>query len=161
MRRLLVTMLLPSITRWIESRERQILAEGTPLDAQGIADARTVGVPHPDQVRLLRVPQVPLPAAPLIPLAERLGGGPWRNTAGLTARYGIFIRENYWGNRRLVAHELVHTAQYERLGGIAPFLREYLTQCLTSGYSAADLELEAVTAAAALAHSQDRGDDAP
>ncbi len=157
MRRLLVTVLLPSLTRWIEARERQILAEGTPLDEQGTADARTVGVAHPHQVRLLRVSEVPLPAGRLIHLAARLGGGPWRNTAGLTARYGIFIRESDWGDRRLVAHELVHTAQYERLGGITPFLRVYLTQCLTSGYSAAALELEASTAAAALARSHDRG----
>jgi hypothetical protein len=81
-------------------------------------------------------------------MAEKLGGGPWKNTVGLTARYGIFIREAYWGDRRLIAHELAHTAQYERLGGITPFLRAYLTECLTSGYPRSALELEAVAAAA-------------
>lgn len=85
----------------------------------------------------------------MINLAERLAGGPWDHTAGLTVRYGIFIREAYWGDRRLIAHELAHTAQYERRGGIAPFLRAYLTECLTIGYSGAALELEAIAAAAA------------
>jgi len=150
MRRLLVRVLLPYVTRWIEARERQILVEGTALSEQSTADALAVGVRNPQRVRLLRVTNIPLPAGPLINLAERLGGGPWKNTAGLTARYGIFIREADWGDRRLIAHELAHTAQYERLGGIAPFLRAYLTECLTSGYSGAALELEAVAAAAAL-----------
>ncbi|MGB8168046.1 MAG: hypothetical protein WCF18_11180 [Chthoniobacteraceae bacterium] len=149
MRRLLVPVLLPYVTRWIAARERQILIEGTPLGEPSAADARAIGVANPDRVRLLRVPQVPLPAGRLINLAERLAGGPWDHTAGLTARYGIFIREAYWGDRRLIAHELAHTAQYERLGGIAPFLRVYLTECLTSGYAGAALELEAIAAAAA------------
>jgi len=150
MRRLLVPVLLPYVARWIEAREHHILVEGTALSEQSTVDALAIGVTNPLRVRLLRVPNVPLPASPLISLAERLGGGPWKNTAGLTARYGIFIREDYWDDRRLIAHELAHTAQYERLGGITPFLRVYLTECLGSGYSGAALELEAVAAAAAL-----------
>jgi len=149
MRRLLVPVILPYITRWIEAREQQILIEGSPLSEQSAADARAIGVGNPERVRLLRVAKVPLPAGRLITLAEHLAGGPWEHTAGLTARYGIFIREAYWGDRRLIAHELAHTAQYERLGGIAPFLRAYLTECLTSGYAGAALEMEAVAAAAA------------
>jgi hypothetical protein len=43
----------------------------------------------------------------------------------------------------LIVHELAHVAQYERLGGILPFLRKYLFECLTVGYAAAPLELEA------------------
>lgn len=152
MRRLLVPVLLPYVTRWIEERERQILIEGTPLSAQGVADAHTIGVADPQRVRLRRVRKVPLPAGRLISLTGRLVDSPWENTAGLTARYGIFIREACWNDRHLIAHELAHTMQYERLGGIAPFLRVYLTECLTSGYSAAPLELEAIAAAAMIEH---------
>jgi len=54
-------------------------------------------------------------------------------TVGLTLRYGIFIRADHWGARRLVVHELVHTAQYERLGGFEPFLRQYLLECINIG----------------------------
>lgn len=150
MRRLLVPLLLPYVTCWIKAQERQILAAGIALDAPSAADARVIGVANPQRVRLLRVREVPLPAGPLINFAERLAGGPWGHTAGLTARYGIFIRDAYWGDRRLIAHELAHTAQYERLGGIAPFLRTYLTECLISGYAGAGLELEAAAAAAAI-----------
>jgi hypothetical protein len=48
----------------------------------------------------------------------------------------------------LIVHELVHVAQYETLGGILPFLRKYLFECLTMGYAASPLELEAIAVAA-------------
>lgn len=148
MRRLIVSLLLPYIARWIDAQERRILAEGTPLDERGIADARRIGIACPERVRLLKVNQVPLPVGALIESLGKWVGAPGGQTAGLAARYGIFIRADVWDDRRLIAHELTHTAQYERLGGVGPFLRQYLTECLTSGYAAADLELEANATAA-------------
>ncbi len=68
----------------------------------------------------------------------------------MALRYGIFIRSDCWGEHGLVAHELAHTAQYERLGGIRPFLRQYLLECLTIGYPAAPMEQEAIAAASRL-----------
>ena len=53
-----------------------------------------------------------------------------------------------------IAHELAHTEQYERLGGIEPFLRQYLSECLTIGYPAAPMEQEAIAAARRLARNQ-------
>ncbi|HEV7404086.1 MAG TPA: hypothetical protein VGO11_14195 [Chthoniobacteraceae bacterium] len=148
MYRLLLFPLLPYVTRWIAAQERRILAEGTPLSERSLADARRIGVLHPERVRLLSVPQVPQPGGAFIAFLGRCVGMPSENTAGLTARYGIFIRANQWGDRRLLAHELAHTAQYERLGGLRPFLRQYLMECLTTGYGGAPLELEAIEAEA-------------
>ena len=68
-------------------------------------------------------------------------------TRGLTLQYGIFIRSDCWRDRSLVAHELVHTAQYERLGGILPFLRQYLLECVTIGYPEMPMEQEAIARA--------------
>jgi len=67
---------------------------------------------------------------------------------GLTLEYGIFVRADHWRDRALIAHELVHTAQFQRLGGILPFLQTYIFQCATVGYPNAPLELEAVATAA-------------
>ena len=64
-------------------------------------------------------------------------------TIGLTLRYSIFIRDDHWGQRRLVVHELAHTMQYERLGSIEAFLRQYLHECITIGYPAAPMEQRA------------------
>ena len=65
------------------------------------------------------------------------------DSVGMALRYGIFIREDYGRKRDIVAHELVHTAQCERMGWEL-FLRQYLTECLLSGYPQAPLEQEAV-----------------
>jgi len=67
---------------------------------------------------------------------------------GLALEYGIFVRADHWRDRALIAHELVHTAQFQRLGGILPFLQTYIFQCATVGYPNAPLELEAVATAA-------------
>ena len=66
-------------------------------------------------------------------------------TRGLTLRYGIFVRSDCWRVRALIAHELVHVMQYERFGGILPFLRQYLSECVTIGYPEAPLEQEAIS----------------
>jgi len=70
-------------------------------------------------------------------------------TAGLTLNHGIFIRADHWRDRRLVARELVHVAQYER-SGIRPFLKAYFRECLVPGYPLGPLEQEAIQTAARL-----------
>ena len=45
---------------------------------------------------------------------------------------------------RLIVHELVHTSQYEKLGGFLPFLRKYLMECINIGYPEAPMEQEAI-----------------
>ena len=72
-------------------------------------------------------------------------------THGLTFRYGIFIRADYWNQRPLLVHQLVHTSQYERLGGFEGYLRPYLLECITPpGYPLGPMEQEAVTTATRL-----------
>lgn len=130
---------------WIARWERKILACGIALDESQLVDARAVGVRFPERVRLLRVERVPFPqwAGRLATIA----GAEPAQTAGLTARYGIFIRADHWRNRALLLHELAHTAQYERLQGIRPFLTQYVRECLCEGYALAALEQEACAAA--------------
>ena len=64
-------------------------------------------------------------------------------TIGFTLRYGISVRDDHWDRRRLVVHELAHTMQYEQLGSIEAFLRQYLHECITIGYPAAPIEQQA------------------
>lgn len=144
--------LLPLASRWAEDQERRILHEGVPLTPTQLGDARTIGVAHPEKVRLLSVSRVPIPDDPILRAAAQATQLISPDTAGLTLRYGIFIRADCWGDRRLVFHELVHTLQYERLGGLEPFLQQYLHECLTIGYPAAPMEQEAVTTTMRLLH---------
>jgi hypothetical protein len=136
-------LLLPLACAWAEGQEAVILREGVPLSPSLLADARAVGIAHPERVRLRVVDQMPLPAHPLLREAAESTGLFSPLVAGLTLRYGIFIRADCWGERRLVVHELAHVAQYERLGGFRSFLEKYLHECITPGYPFGPLEQDA------------------
>jgi len=136
--------LLPLATAWAEEQESHILACGTALTPAQLGDAKQMGVAQPSRVRLLIVPSIPMPDHPVLSAAGAATGLISPFTAGLTLRYGIFIRSDMENDRSLIAHELVHTGQYERLGSIAAFLRQYLSECLTIGYPAAPMEQEAI-----------------
>lgn len=148
----LFEQLLPLAATWAEQQETHILEIGLPLSAAELSDAQEVGVAHPERVRLLSVPAIPIPQHSVLRAVAEVTQliGPF--TAGLTLRYGIYVRSDFAGNRHLVAHELVHTAQYERLGGFLPFLRQYLHECLTIGYPDAPMEQEAVLISERLHH---------
>ncbi len=142
--------LLPLAGKWVASVEQRIFREGVPLTAEELADAREVGVREPERVRLLRLASVPLPDDLVMKAAAHAIQFLTPSTRGLAFGHGIFVRRDCWRDRFLIAHELVHTAQYERLGGILPFLRQYLGQCITVGYANAPLEQEAIVTAARL-----------
>jgi hypothetical protein len=143
-------VLLPLACAWAEEQETIILRDGEPLSAAHLAAARRIGVARPENVRLLAVEQIPGPEHPVLRVAAEATRLISPATAGLTLRYGIFVRADCRDDHALVVHELVHTHQYERLGGFAPFLRQYLHECLTIGYPAAPLEQEAIETTARL-----------
>jgi hypothetical protein len=65
-------------------------------------------------------------------------------SVGLTLGYGIYLRLDCRDNRLIIVHECVHIGQYERLGGIRPFLDIYLRECIDPGYPFGALEQEAI-----------------
>ena len=138
---------VPMASAWVLDQERLILAEGVPLSSPQLSDAKLVGVVYPERVRLLRVEQIPFPQQPDLKSmveAMKLTNPP---TPGLALRYGIYLRSDFWGDRRQLVKELAHTAQYERLGGVRAFLECYLYECLAIGPTAAPMEQEAITTA--------------
>jgi hypothetical protein len=136
--------LLPLAAAWVEEQEARALGHGIGLNPAQVADARQMGVTHPERVRLFVVPFIPEPEDPALRAAGELTGLINPFTAGITFRYGIYLRDEYARDRFLVAHELVHTGQYERFGSILAFLRQYLHECITIGYPEAPLEQEAI-----------------
>ena len=143
-----IDQLLPLAAQWATEQERRVLCEGVPLSKEELADARAIGVRNPERVRLLRVRSIPVPAHPMLRAAASSINFITSAPSGLALDYGIFVRADHWRDRELIAHELAHTAQYQRLGGILPFLQTYLGQCAAVGYEQAPLELEATAAAA-------------
>jgi hypothetical protein len=140
--------LLPLAVQWAAEQERRVLCEGVTLSKVELGDARVIGVCNPERVRLLRVDSIPVPVHPMLRAAAASINFLTAAPRGLALDYGIFIRADYWRDRALIAHELVHTAQFQRLGGILPFLQTYIFQCATVGYPNAPLELEAIETAA-------------
>lgn len=145
---LLVRTTLPLGILWVRRQEAAILRDGRPLREWERNWAQTVGVRRPEAVRILPVPRVPTPGIGLMRLLNRLFGVLTEGPTGMAVNYGIYLESSQATNPSLLVHELVHVAQFERLGGVEPFLREYLTQCVRDGYWNADLEQEAREAAA-------------
>lgn len=135
---LMVTLL----GNWYKDWDDHILRHGSPLDETQTQDALCVGVKSPERVRILRVPNIPMPDYPLLysKLVEPRVITPDAN--GLTVGYGIFIRSDASIARYWVAHELAHVAQIER-GGSHAVLRQYMSELLTLGYDGSSLEKEA------------------
>ena len=140
--------LLPLAGAWAAEQEQEILRDGVSLSAEELADARAIGIQEPDRVRLLWIESIPRPLQPQLKAACDAINFLTPATCGLTLGHGIFMRSDCWRDRSLVVHELVHVAQYEKFGGILPFLRRYLYECLTVGYSASALEQEAIAVTA-------------
>ena len=136
--------LLPIAVEWAKENEDIIVQEGVPLTKSQMIDARTLEISQADRIRLMKVKTIPMPNEPSLKAAAQETKLITPQTAGLTLRYGIFIRSDCWGDRWLIVHELVHTSQYEKLGGFSQFLKEYLHQCITIGYPEAPMEQEAI-----------------
>jgi hypothetical protein len=153
--RVVTLLILPFVHFWAKRHERDILRHGSRLSMQQLEDAARVGVQEPDRVRVLFVEKVP-PHMPrfLRKIAARLGLGP-ATTAGMALGHGIFVRADQSDRRDLLVHELVHTAQYERLG-FRRFLRQYLRECLADGYPSGKLEAEATRLASEPAAAGDQ-----
>lgn len=137
-------LILPIAVKWVESQRDRIIRDGLPLAPSERIIAAAIGVKRIDEVRVLLVSEVPLPTTePLRSAAVKAGFCTLAGAAAMALDTGIYIRKQLDGDKGVLAHELVHVAQYERLGGIRPFLRAYISECLSDGYHLAPLELEA------------------
>jgi hypothetical protein len=130
---------------WMREQEDTALREGVALSVREQAVAREAGVREIERVRLVPVAAMPAPDDAVLQEAMRATGFWLHGAAGLTLGHAIFVLQDgasTWRDQDLIAHELVHVAQVEKLG-LEGFLHEYLSQCLSVGYDFAPLELEA------------------
>ena len=140
----LLNFALPFATSYAEEQEAIILRDGVPLTDEQGHDAELAGVKDPKRVRILKVDTIPTPTQPLLAKANEYVGMINPRSTTVTYGFGICIRQDFWNQRAVVFHELVHVSQYERLGGIQAFLKAYLKECMTVGHADSPLEREAV-----------------
>jgi hypothetical protein len=151
--------MLPRAAAWAQRQEQIMLGhpQTQSLNADGQEIARRAGVAHPEAVRILGVPAIPLPEETDLRAAAVNFGLITPGTAGLTIGHGIFVRQDCLNDPRLIAHELKHVAQYERHGSIPAFLQQYLAEVNQYGYPANPMEQEAVAFAESAFPSQSHG----
>ena len=152
---LLAPLLLCAIV-WVRARQAAVLRSGAALAPAQMKLAHALGVVAAERVRVIPAAMVPLPLPYFARVMAQRAGLISAHIVGMTLGYGIVLREDCCGDTRLLAHELMHVAQYERLGGVGGFLRQYLRECVWPGYPRGALELEAQ---AAEAHSAQPGAD--
>lgn len=129
--------LLSAAIQWVEEQSQVARRAGTVLTSKQTSIAQSVGVRRSGDVRLFLVDDFPLPQHQQ--LRELVNGKLGiANMDGITFEYGIFIRRTEL-NQKLLAHECRHVAQYEALGGIAGFVRQYLDELQRFGYHDAPL----------------------
>lgn len=137
-----VAALQPAAVAFVKDSDREILGRGRALTTDEMALASEVGVSHPELVRVLVIDPFIAPRDPAFAIeAGKLGIGA-SSEGGRTTGYGIQIKPAYAKARWILAHELTHVGQFERLGTTG-YVHEYLTELLLVGYARAPLEREA------------------
>ena len=131
------------VVAWGARRQRVIAEQGEPLTERESALARRAGVHSVNQVRVLTVDVIPMPLPRVVTRLATRAGLLSPHIAGMTLGHGITLRADCRHDARLLAHELTHVAQVERLGGLHPFMRAYVRECAWPGYPRGPLEQEA------------------
>jgi len=130
-------------TPWATWHERRIRGKGRELTKKEQEVARALGLVEQSDIFICSVQRVPNPLYPFFYIAQKCGASCITEAAGITLGHGIYISDDSADSLALIAHELVHVAQYQRSGSISRFMVEYLYQCLMVGYFNADWEVEA------------------
>lgn len=137
-----VENLLPRVLEWYTTVETELLPQGRLLSETEMKIARQLGVIRPESVRIIVLEIFPMPEDRVLRAeAERYGLGSAAEGARAIG-YVIMLKPRYAKSSMIIAHELVHVSQHDRLGRAA-FLRRYITEMEMLGYSRSPLEIEA------------------
>ncbi|WP_295891424.1 hypothetical protein [uncultured Vibrio sp.] len=137
-----VERLMPEAEKFVNENESIALENGIPLTEKQLTIAENVGVKHPEKIRVYYVKELPSPKDPeLLTLAKEYDySSP--NMVAYTYGHGIWIKQSYKNDMKLLSHELIHVRQSEQLGK-RELTKQYLMQLFIYGYRNAPLEVEA------------------
>jgi hypothetical protein len=124
---------LPKAVQWVTQKEQDCMEMGQPLLPQNRQDGETIGIGELAAVRVMVLNEIPLPSDPELRQLAAQSKLITPTTAGMTFGHGIVLKAGHY-NRHLIAHELGHVLQYERFGGIEPFLVAYLPEVVFPPY---------------------------
>jgi len=135
-------ILTPLALKWVAKIEQQYLATGRELSDSELQMATSVGVTHPEKVRIIVLKDFPYPENKvLLSHAKNYGLG-IPSEGGRTMGNIIMLKAQHKDERWLLARELAHVAQQEKMGRDA-YVRRFITEHEIVGRHRAPLELEA------------------
>ena len=106
-----ILQLVPLATEWMAQQEKNVLAVGEQLTTAQINEAKSMGVAHPEKVRILYVPTIPQPTDPQLAAASEQLNFLTAATIGLSLRYGIYKkrlqREQSSADARIGTHNAI------------------------------------------------------
>jgi hypothetical protein len=122
-----IERLFPKVVGWVRAMEQVALEGGQALLPEHITIASKIGVNEIDRVRILMVSEIPRPEEHELKQFVDKTGVISSATRGITFGHGIMLKVNF-ADLGVLAHELGHVVQYERLSGIEGFLKPYLEE---------------------------------
>jgi len=135
-------VLTPLTLEWFNDIEKQYLAKGRTLTTEEIQMARAIGVSRPEKIRVIILKDFPYPANETLMLHTKNYGMGSSAEGGRTMGNIIMLKAQRKDERWLLAYELAHIAQQEKLGRNA-YVRQFITELEMLGRKRAPLELNA------------------
>lgn len=128
---------------WARGQSNSSLEQGVALTPGQLVMAREVGVREPSKVRIHVVEALPAPSHPALTAAAGTIGLMPQAAEGMTLGYAVLVKRGAEEDEGLLRHELRHVAQYERAGGIGPFLARHIPDLMRHGYRDSPYERDA------------------
>lgn len=124
---------MPLVVKWLADVQAEIQQHGRVLTDLETKDALSVGVEHPQLIRVLTVDALNQPENPVLIKAGKETDLLGESAVGRTLGYGIEVVVDHY-SRRLMRHELRHVYQFEQAGSLELFITDYIKSVLTDGY---------------------------
>jgi len=143
-----VDRLMDEVYKFAVKSEAYALENGRALTILELKYAKTIGIKHPEKVRVFYTADLPVPTNIEVLKGFKELGYDSVFVAGVTYRYGIFIKKNWFINmltnkNSILAHELVHVRQVEESTNYKNFIKIYLIQAFSNEYFAIPYEHQA------------------
>jgi len=135
-------ILAPLTLQWYDEIEHQYLAKGRTLTADELSMAHTIGVARPEKVRVIILKDFPYPAHQALKMHTKNYGMGSSAESGRTMGNIIMLKAHRKDERWLLAYELAHIAQQEKMGRPA-YVRRVITEYELVGRNRSPLELDA------------------
>ena len=135
-------LLTPLALEWFDEIEKKFLHTGRQLTEQELPIARFAGIAHPERVRVIILKDFPFPRNKTLLIETREYGLGSSSEGGRTIGYIVMLKAQHKDERWVLARELAHVAQQEKMGRTA-YVRRFIAEHELMGRQRAPMVLDA------------------